>query len=99
MPSANFIEIESDPCFGADLQLDHSIPVLRRLILLMQGSVRRGVRRLSFRLMTDKYLSLGVMVVTPLNSSLLICCIGARKPSRSRPTVFTASKETHAGTG
>ena len=38
MPSANYIEIESDPCFGADLQLDHSIPVLRRLILLMQGS-------------------------------------------------------------
>src|SRR4051812_41601043 len=49
--------------------------------------------------MTDKYRSFGVIVVTPLNSSLLICCTGARKPSRSRPVVFTASKETHSGTG
>ncbi len=50
-------------------------------------------------LMTDKYRSLGVMVVMALKSSLLICCTGARNPSRSRPTVFSAPKETHSGTG
>src|ERR1700736_1895572 len=49
--------------------------------------------------MTEKYRSLGVMVVMPLNSSLLICCTGARRPSRSRPVVFSASKETQSGTG